>query len=371
MQFMVISLNPEFILVQVDFPIQFEDFYLLSAGVIDSRPSYCHASEIWPVGYRSVWHDKITGSLFVFDIKDGGDSGPNFIVQRYPCHVLVVPSNLTVLSRPTLDKNEGKDNLIIDEESLSIQMMLSESTPPKLDDDNSPGCVENYESDSQQRNLLSSGSFSQKSGSLTSAILGQRDSIGKFTAEGRSPSSVWGNVCEILLHACYESFNRTGVLQLGCDHCEIYVKEQQNDGSLSKFSHLAGPFATPCTISSSNEFRSTHELVAKWLQQDRFGLDTEFVQEILEQLPGVKVCSGYTLLTKRKHYSTLQTVESGFLRVKMKQGNLEEEPDRYFGILKKGGEHSKHSEIRGSFPKGKPICLGLPADLISDALQVT
>lgn len=354
---------------QDDFPIQFEDFYLLSAGIIDSRPSYCHASEIWPVGYSSVWHDKITGSLFVFDIKDGGDSGPNFIVQRYPCHVLVMPSKLTVLSRPTHDKNEGKDNSIIDEDSLSIQMMLNENTPPKLDDDISSGCVENYESDSQHRNRLSSDSLSRKSGSLNSAVLGQRDSIGKFTVEGRSPSSVWGNVCEIFLHACHESFNRTGVLQLGCDHSEIHVRELQNDDPLSKFSHLAGPFATPCTISSGNELRSTHELVAKWLQQDRFGLDTEFVQEIIEQLPGVSVCSGYTLLTKRKHHLTLQTVGSGFFQVKRKHRNLEEESDRYFGILKKAGEHSKRSELRGSFPQGKPICLRLPADLISDALQ--
>ena len=46
-----------------EFPVQFEDFYILSLGKIDSRPSHHNSSLIWLVGYKSSWHDKIIGSL--------------------------------------------------------------------------------------------------------------------------------------------------------------------------------------------------------------------------------------------------------------------------------------------------------------------
>ncbi|RZC80953.1 hypothetical protein C5167_043545 [Papaver somniferum] len=38
--------------------------FLPCLGKVDSQPSYHDRSRIWPVGYRSSWHDKVTGSLF-------------------------------------------------------------------------------------------------------------------------------------------------------------------------------------------------------------------------------------------------------------------------------------------------------------------
>ena len=45
-----------------------------------------NSSLIWPAGYKSSWHEKITGSLFfICDVLDDGDSGPIFKVQTvYP-----------------------------------------------------------------------------------------------------------------------------------------------------------------------------------------------------------------------------------------------------------------------------------------------
>ncbi|KAI3901278.1 hypothetical protein MKW92_051247 [Papaver armeniacum] len=36
-----------------------KDLFLTCLGKVDSRPSYHDRSHIWPVGYRSSWHDKV------------------------------------------------------------------------------------------------------------------------------------------------------------------------------------------------------------------------------------------------------------------------------------------------------------------------
>ncbi|KAI3950999.1 hypothetical protein MKW98_026453, partial [Papaver atlanticum] len=40
-------------------PVQFEDLFLTCLGRDDSQPSYHDRSHIWPLGYRSSWHNKI------------------------------------------------------------------------------------------------------------------------------------------------------------------------------------------------------------------------------------------------------------------------------------------------------------------------
>ncbi|KAL3501199.1 hypothetical protein ACH5RR_035648 [Cinchona calisaya] len=365
---------------QDDFPVQFEDFYLISAGVIDSRPSYHNTYQIWPVGYISSWHDKITGSLFVFDIRDGGDSGPLFVVRRYPCSTESIPVGFTVLTRSKFGSSNGEEKAVkddsatvgtTDEESVSIQMMLTESTPPYLDEDISSRKARNEGGDSQKANLSSLDSFSQKSGNFMSNILGERDSIGEFLVEGRSTSSVWEMVSETFLSACHEAYKQKGAIQFGCDHefCAVHVKELDNPDTLSKFSHFAGPVNMPDLIQTDNEFHSTCQLVAKWLEQERFGLDEEFVQEIIEQLPGASGCSEYKLLNKRKNHLQ-QTVRSGFLQAKRKGDvQCQMESDSHIRNLKRPGEQPKYLALRGRFPQGKALCSKLPAYLIGDSLQ--
>ncbi|XP_027096888.2 methyl-CpG-binding domain-containing protein 9 isoform X1 [Coffea arabica] len=362
-------------------PLQFEDFYLITAGVIDSRPTYHNANQIWPVGYRSRWHDKVTGSLFLFEVRDGGDSGPVFMVQRYPCSTQSIPVGSTVLTRPKFSSwngegTAGKDDLAtfgtIDDESVSIHMMLTESSPPHLDADTSSKKMGSQGLDAQKANLSSPDSFSQKSGDLVSNLLGDRDSIGEFNVEGRSISYVWDMVSETFLHACHEAYKQKGTIRFGCDH-EYYrgqVKNLDNPDALSKYSHFAGPVVMPYLIQRDTEFDSTCQLIAKWLEQERFGLNEEFVQEIIEQLPGVSGCLEYKPLTKRKHHSTQQTVRSGFLQAKRKSdAQSQMESDSYYINLIRPGRLPKYSALRGQFPQGKPLCSKLPAYLIGDALQ--
>lgn len=367
---------------QDGFPLQFEEFYLITAGVIDLRPSYHNANQIWPVGFRSNWHDKVTGSFFAFEVRDGGDSGPVFMVQRYPCSTQSIPIGSTVLTRPKFgsfngENTTGKDYSAtfgtIEEDGVSIQMMLTESSPPHLDADISSRKMGTQGLDSQKVNL-SSDSFSQKSGDFISSILGERDSVGEFLVEGISTSSVWEMVSKTFLHACHEAYKHKGVVQFGCDHelCAGSVKDLDKSDSLSKFSHFYGPVVMPHLVQRDNEFHSICQLISKWLEQERFGLSEEFVQEIIEQLPGVSGCSEYKPLNKRKHHSVQQTVRSGFLQAKRKSdAQCQMEPDSYIRNLLRPGEQTNYSALRGHFPQGKPLSSKIPAYLIGDALQVT
>lgn len=97
------------------------------------------------MGYRSSWHDKLSGSIFVCDVTDGGDSSPKFRVQRYPCSIQSYVASSTVLSRPQLsssseyDKVEKDDSTVfgvLDDDSIFVQIMLGDCSPPTLDNDN-------------------------------------------------------------------------------------------------------------------------------------------------------------------------------------------------------------------------------------------
>ncbi|KAL3631034.1 hypothetical protein CASFOL_024018 [Castilleja foliolosa] len=65
------------------------------------------------------------------------------------------------------------------------------------------------------------------------------------------------------------------------------------------------------------------QMLLPWLNQDRFELDSDFVQEIIEQLPGAGACSEYKTLNDRKLDSALQTVGSGFLKAERKSSDSE------------------------------------------------
>ncbi|XP_028086961.1 methyl-CpG-binding domain-containing protein 9-like [Camellia sinensis] len=38
-------------------PVQYGDFFVLSLGKVDTKLSYHNGNQIWPVGYKSCWHE--------------------------------------------------------------------------------------------------------------------------------------------------------------------------------------------------------------------------------------------------------------------------------------------------------------------------
>ncbi|OVA18545.1 Bromodomain [Macleaya cordata] len=380
-------------------PIQYEDLFLLCSGKVDSRPSYHNSSQIWPVGYRSSWHDKVTGSLFTCDVLDGGISGPIFKVRRCPCSTSVIPNGSTVLLRQTLGRSDVEDKVESEAaifpdmgyaDETNIQMILSDPCPLEQDliscfggSTLSEAC--NY----QTKDVLTpqASCLSERSGDPLPNNFGLKDEIGEFFTEGRSSSLVWGKVSEMLVGACHEAYKQSGSLQFYCTHeldsmhssCSDFAASKNKDsvGSLAKFCSLSGPRDIPRVIRSYNELEMSCKALKNWLNQDRFGLDMEFVQEIIEQLPGCHTCSEYEFLTKRSDYSTLVIVGNGLLHAKRKsevQGKEEEEA--VDGLFKRCKKLRKQDQVQDPemkelcHPPGKPLSLKLPAELIGDVLQV-
>ncbi|KAK4485774.1 hypothetical protein RD792_008421 [Penstemon davidsonii] len=360
------------------FPIQFQDFCLISAGNVDPRPSYHNTSQIWPVGYKCSWHDRITGSLFVCEVANGGDCGPNFKVQRYPCTMHSMPVGSTILSRKKLISKEGDDNLgkddlstslVVDDESISIITLLNEDSPPCLGNyvstlKNEDG-VHNSEVDSSSNSDLEC--LPQRTGNLMCNVVGLNDIVGEFQVESRLTASVWEMVSQAFIYACHETFKQKGAIQFFCDHDIYEVNNERKDliDSLSRYCYFGGP-GIPPLVQNENEFNMSCEMLLTWLNQDRFGLDADFVQEIIEQLPGVTSCLEYKNLNDRKHGSGLQTTGSGFFQVERKTSNA-------FGTFKTTQSKSSDMEDilkREPCPSGTPLSSKLPLYLMGDVLQV-
>lgn len=331
------------------------------------------------MGYKSCWHDRITGSVFVSDVLEGGDDGPLFKVQRYPCTDHSIPSSSTVLKRNEKNKVEKDDKAISeiddDDEYTSMQMLLTECNPPCLDDNIFLGSSASKDPDSRKVNCRTSSDWHiQRSRSETFNGIGPEDFIGIFTVEGRSSLSAWEMVATTFLNACREACKKTRILQFCCGHDvdRSDVKAIENIDFLSKFSYFGGPINTPHMFESIEDFNASSEMLAKWVQQDRFGLDLEFVQELLEQLPEVRNCPGYVFLNKRIPKSIMQTVGTGFLVAKRKGDVPVKKTSNSF--IRSCEAHRKKLiedfEISARRPLGKPFCSKLPAYLIGDVLQV-
>ncbi|KAL8157111.1 methyl-CpG-binding domain-containing protein 9-like isoform X2 [Apium graveolens] len=363
--------NPEYQHFCDGFPVRFEDLYIIHAGKVDLRNSYYDSGHIWPVGYKSCWHDRITGSVFVCEVLDGGADGPVFKVQRYPCTKHHIPSSSTVVWKQNGKCREEKDNLpYIDldgDEYTSLQMILTESNPPCLDSNILSSSPAFEDSDSREVNCRTSGN-------RTNIGLGQEDSIGEFSVEGRSSVSAWKLVSVVFLDACGKAYKQKGVFKFGCEH-GVYkndVEASENVDLLYKFSYSGCPINTPHLIESDEDYKVFSEMLVNWVQQDRFGLDLEFVQELLEQLPDVHACSDYIFLNNRSPKSILQTVGSGFL-VSERNNDVPVKKISRSSIQSCKTFRKKlieDSEIKAPRPLGKTVSSRLPAYLIGDVLQV-
>ncbi|KAL6571818.1 hypothetical protein OROHE_002687 [Orobanche hederae] len=359
------------------YPIQFQDFCLISAGNVDPRPSYHNTNQIWPIGYRSSWHDRITGSLFVCDVADGGVCGPIFKVQRYPCTKQSIPVGSTILSKTkpaSSIADDKKGNLasleVVDDDSLSTITLLNEDSPPCLEDCLSTPKREDEAHNSREDNSSNSDSefVPQRSRTLAGDAAGANDVIGEFQVDGRSTSYVWEMVSQTLLYAFRETYMQKGAIKFFCGHYSYGINNENLSigESLLRYCYFDGLSSIPSVVQTENEFNMACQMLLMWLNQDRFGLDADFVQEIIEQLPGASACSEYKSLNDRKHNSALQTVGSGFLQAERKNNSAS-------GTSKRAQIKVYNTEgalKRDPFPPGEPLSSRLPSYLIGDALQV-
>ncbi|GAB2276541.1 hypothetical protein Dimus_011260 [Dionaea muscipula] len=365
--------------VNVGLPVQYEDFFVLSLGKVDARPSYHDPSHIWPVGYRSCWHDKITGSLFLCDVVDDGDTGPLFKVRRFSCSSLPIPYGSTVLYRQSLGQaDEQKDkptiestvqNMMFDRD-CSIETILSDPCLPSDDD------VLLWLAGSSDGVRNKAKSLCGSSGDLLNdnSIVG--DKIDEFSIDGHSSSLLWNITSQRVTDACRQIYKQTGFVKFFCKHVEYgasqlaYVVNENNTdkfSSLNKFFSLFGAFGIPAAIKDDHEFELAFESLKNWFNMDRFGLDTAFVQEILEQLPAVHGCSRYEFLRSRNCGYMPPMVGNGLLLINAKSGLL----------LDGKGCHSGPTsvvespvEVYRCPPSGKLLGSKLPPHLVGDVLQV-
>ncbi|KAK4272092.1 hypothetical protein QN277_020691 [Acacia crassicarpa] len=368
-------------------PLQFEDFFVLSLGKVDDRPSYCDANIIWPVGYKSCWHDQITGSIFTCEVLDGGDSGPIFRVRRCSCSDFSIPVGSTILSLSNpcqfvsqTNEGEGKmnDNLECDDDE-SIQMILDDSCNPTENDILS--CLESCSSEAHDSHRLdvsqsAAGPVQEETHNLSDDL----GSIGEIMVEQCSSSSAWKDISQKLVNACSEICKQKGTLKLYCKHAGnetcVYkwnIRNGKNETHPTSFAKFCGSPALgiPAMVQADDDLESLNEVLGKWLEQDRFGLDVEFVQEVLELLPGVEGFSRYEFLNTRSNGSSLLTVGNGFLVADWRDRSQYQEEAvqglyRRHKKVKLAKECAKEDRCP---PPGKPLSSRVPFELVGDVFQ--
>ncbi|WJX62098.1 hypothetical protein P8452_47130 [Trifolium repens] len=148
------------------------------------------------------------------------------------------------------------------------------------------------------------------------------DEIGEILVEERSTSSAWRVISQKLVNSCKDVCKKKGSLRFNCKHVESEMglhkwdlrngKSDTHFTSLDKFCGSPVSVSIPDTIYADNDLKGFYELSEKWLEQYRFGLDSEFVQELLE----------------------MNLVDNGFLVVEYKgQSKYQDEEDAVQGLL--------------------------------------
>ncbi|ONK78997.1 uncharacterized protein A4U43_C01F1810 [Asparagus officinalis] len=380
----------------VSLPIQYKDFFVLRLGKVDARAAYHDSHQIWPIGYRSYWHDKVTGSLFQCEVSDGGDSGPVFKVRRCPCSLSIIPNGEIILLHNKANQlgpaeNTESSSMVFDassNEEEDILMLLSDPNPSEQDflscfpHDSS----ENLDQSSAQMYLQKPDSLtanlnrnSERSTDLSNKSSSLRDQIGEFYVEGKSSSSVWKMVSRTLIDACTEVYKQYGCLQFCCRHqcgssfSDGDLKDVHRIGSLARFCYASGPIETPRVIQSDSELDATLRSLSTWLEQDRFGLDTGFVQEVIETLPTCRACSQYQFLIDRSDFLSSCTIGSRLLLAIQKNGKRagEEVPYGLYSGSKVHNlpEDSPLADTRRA-PPGRPLSSKIPGELVGDVFQI-
>ncbi|XP_073001033.1 methyl-CpG-binding domain-containing protein 9 [Typha latifolia] len=377
----------------VKLPVQYEDFFVISWGEIDLRLTYHDRYQIWPVGFISNWHDKVTGSLFECQVSDGGNSGPVFKVRRIPCSVCAVPNASTILlfnnvSKADTAERTGSSSTIFDASNCKDEDILMLLTDPCQGDQDFFSCfstdLDGTINESSGQMDMQKMNSSETFGEYFNNKCSTRDKIGEFYVEGRSSSSVWKMVSRTLVDASREAYKQTGYLDFCCRHNNgtisppSYVEGQKpidNFGLFSRFCSSIGPVGTLQVIRNDSDLETACQSLAEWLNQDRFGLDMGFVQEIIESLPGSRACSCYQFLCDRSDLSTSLTVASGSLVAVQKNGETRAEEIVPFGLHSckvPRLQHSTEVQYVGDHrpPPGRLFSSKLSAELAGDAFQI-
>ncbi|KAI3497704.1 hypothetical protein L1887_33196 [Cichorium endivia] len=301
------------------FPIQFEDLFVMSIGKVNPQSQFHNTHQIWPIGYKSIWHDKLTGSIFVCNVLEGDDYGPIFRVNRHPCSKQSLPNASTVIHKPKCGPSDDISN------SLTAES-------------------ENTHTPSHNNNFING------------------DVIGEFMVEGRSTSSAWQMGLETLISACQHAFQDLNVVNFHCNHNRQRFYGSYGVDLLDKFgcfsSYVDLVDRIPNSILTKDQLEVSCMVIRRWLEMDRFGLDAEFVQELIEQIPGVNACSEYISLDARCQNEIARTVGSGFFTVLHKYNSQPLISDSLQDSCKRLG------------PPGSTIASNLPPCLIGDVLQV-
>ncbi|AQK60163.1 PHD-finger family protein isoform 2 [Zea mays] len=375
----------------VALPVQYSDFFITSLGEIDNRTSYHNSYQIWPVGFTSYWHDRVTGSLFECEVHDGGNFGPLFKMRRLPCSAFQLPDASTtvclnvVRNADTIETKEGSD-LIEDtanDANDNISMLLSDFSETNqdflsclgndLEGKESLGCSNVETKDMTVPDVLSDpGSFSW----APTNDANMYDKIGDFSYEGTSPSSVWRMISCAMMEACEKMYKEHGHLVLFCTHSsekspfDYESGPQRTDGPfnlLAKFCSSNGP-KVPQFIEKENDVQSTCALLKEWLYPDRIGFDLEFVQEFVESLPKSGACSHYQFLCNRTGINSSLTIASGTLVAVNKNSPMHA---RHGSVVSGPQDHAQpsSSSIR-ELPPGNPISRKLAPELAGDVFQI-
>lgn len=368
--------------------MQFEDFFVLSLGRIDIRESYHNVNMIYPIGYKSCWHDKITGSLFMCEVSDGS-SGPVFKVTRSSCSKSFIPIGSTVFSCPKIDeiveqdidkRGDHRDSTQKHDDDTNVEILLSDPCPPLGDDILS--CLRE-KSFSKTFNCLRSdvGSSQVDLDNILSYNQEHGVEIGDIIVEEDSLSIAWKKVSQKLVDACSNVLKEKGSMNFRCKHVNRETREinwdpmNEKDNiilSLSRFCCSLAPHSVTCDEKDKSEIATLVDALAVWLDQNRFGLDADFVQEMIEHMPGAESCSKYRSLKSRSSSSVSVTVAEGALVVKPKGGeNVKEE------VFGENSRKAKKPKLNGDHgvsnphpPPGRPMCLRLPPGAVGDFLQV-
>ncbi|XP_048128819.1 methyl-CpG-binding domain-containing protein 9 isoform X2 [Rhodamnia argentea] len=368
-------------------PVQFEDFFVLHLGLVDLRPSYHELDRILPVGYRSCWHDKITGSIMFCEVLDGGDSGPLFKIRRCSCSVVPIPNGSTILFRRVLRQYAGPDTKATDDVIYSsmdcdddgiIQAILTNPLPPVENELSACLCSGRNEVSDVTESSMQTDPSTALVHYATSVnhedCLG--DEIGEIVVEERSSSLAWKKLSQKFVDAFSDICSRKSSYKLSCKHVKnetissywdmMDEKSVPAPIALQKFS--SSPVFAGFPLYNSDSDISTDALL-KWLGQDRFGLDAEFVQETIEKLPGIEGCSRYVLLSNRNNYTRSLTIGNGNFIVKRKEGVRIKEGtlDGLFGELRKS---TVDGDDRSSPPSGTEPCSRLSPAIAGDCYQV-
>ncbi|TVU32893.1 hypothetical protein EJB05_24658, partial [Eragrostis curvula] len=355
----------------VDLPVQCGDFFITSLGEIDNRTSYHNSYQIWPVGFTSYWHDRVTGSLFEYASTI---LCPNAVKKADT----IETKESSSLIEDTATDTDDNILMLISEPSESNQDILS-CLSNGMDGKKTSGCSNIPSSHIAMPNIWSQcGASSQ---ALTKEANVQ-DRIGEFTFEGTSPSSVWRMVSCALMEACEKMYKEHGHLAFFCTHSsekpslDCGSGPQNTDGPHSPLNSLCSSYgpSIPRFIEKENDVKSACALLKEWLYHDRIGFDLEFVQEIVESLPKSRACSNYQFLCDRDGFVSSLTVASGTLVAvhKNSSSNGDFMPYGRHGSVASGA-HDRAQPSSFSIrelPPGNPISRKLPLELAGDVFQI-